>query len=107
VLGLAIALDWVDRHYSEETQPMALKPPPLGDILQQMNALVGSSGLRADVDKSVRALAQSALGKLDVVSREEFDAQTAILARTRARVVELEAQLEALSREFEARQDNN
>ena len=86
---------------------MALKPPPLGDILQQMNALVGGSGLRADVDKSVRALAQSALGKLDVVSREEFDAQTAILARTRARVAELEAELEALSREFEARQDNN
>lgn len=86
---------------------MALKPPPLGDILQQMNALVAGSGLRADVDKSVRALAQSALGKLEVVSREEFDAQAATLARTRARVAELEAQLETLSREFEARAENH
>lgn len=86
---------------------MALKPPPLGDILQQMNALVAGSGLRADVDKGVRALAQSALGKLEVVSREEFDAQAAILARTRARVAELEAELEALTREFEARPENN
>ncbi|MEQ8803295.1 accessory factor UbiK family protein [Haliea sp.] len=86
---------------------MALKPPPLGDILQQMNALVAGSGLRADVDKSVRALTQSALGKLEVVSREEFDAQAAILARTRARVAELEADLEALTREFEARAENN
>ena len=83
---------------------MALKPPPLGDILQQMNALAASSGLRTDVDKGVRALAQSALGKLDMVSREEFDAQAAILARTRAQVAQLETELEALNKEFEALQ---
>ena len=81
---------------------MALKPPPISEVLQQMSALVGSPGLRAEVDRSARALAQSALGKLDVVSREEFDAQAAILARTRARVAELEAELEALTREFES-----
>lgn len=86
---------------------MALKPPPLGDILQQMNALVAGSGLRADVDKGVRALAQSALGKLEMVSREEFDAQAAILTRTRARVTELEAELEALATAFEAGKDQN
>lgn len=86
---------------------MALKPPPLGDILQQMNALVAGSGLRADMDKGVRALAQSALGKLEMVSREEFDAQAAILARTRGRVAELEAELEALTKAFEATQNHN
>lgn len=86
---------------------MALKPPPLGDILQQMNALVAGSGLRADVDKGVRALAQSALGKLEMVSREEFDAQAAILARTRARVAELEGELEILTKAFEAGQNQN
>jgi BMFP domain-containing protein YqiC len=86
---------------------MALKPPPLGDILQQMNALVAGSGLRADLDKGVRALAQSALGKLEMVSREEFDAQAAILARTRARVAELEAELEALTKAFEATRNHN
>jgi hypothetical protein len=83
---------------------MALKPPPLGEVLQQMSALVGSPGLRAEVDKGARALAQSALGKLDVVSREEFDAQAAILARTRARVAQLESELETLTREFDATQ---
>ncbi|MDP4652143.1 MAG: accessory factor UbiK family protein [Haliea sp.] len=86
---------------------MALKPPPLGDVLQQMSALAGSSGLRSEVDKGLRALAQSALGKLEVVSREEFDAQAAILARTRARVAALEAELEGLTKEFEASQLNN
>ena len=38
---------------------------------------------------------------MDMVSREEFDAQTEILQRTRARVVELEAILQNLTREVE------
>lgn len=80
---------------------MALKPPPIDELLQQMNGLLGSSGLRDEVGKSARALAQSALGKLELVNREEFDAQVAILARTRARVAELEAELEALTQQLE------
>ena len=82
---------------------MALKPPPLGDVIQQVNELVGSgSGLRGEVDRNLRALAQAALARLDVVNREEFDAQAATLKRTRARVIALEAELEALTRELEA-----
>ena len=54
---------------------MAIKPPPLGEVIQQVNDLVGSSGIREEVDKNARALAQSALSRLDVVNREEFDAQ--------------------------------
>jgi BMFP domain-containing protein YqiC len=80
---------------------MVLKPPPLGDVLQQLNELVGSAGLGGEVDKSARALLQSALNRLDVVSREEFDAQSEILQRTRERVGELEAQLEQLTGELE------
>ena len=55
----------------------------------------------AEGDKSVRSLAQSALSRLDLVSREEFDAQAELLARTRARVAELEAQLEAMASEID------
>jgi BMFP domain-containing protein YqiC len=80
---------------------MALKPPPLGQVLQQVNELVGNSGIVGELDKSARALAQSALGRLDVVRRDEFDAQAEILKRTRERVVVLEAELEALTRELE------
>ena len=54
------------------------------------------------MDKSVRSLAQSALSRLEVVSREEFDAQTEILKTTRERVIALEAELEAMTRELEA-----
>lgn len=39
---------------------------------------------------------QAILGRLDLVTREEFDAQAAVLARTRQRLEQLEAQLAQL-----------
>jgi BMFP domain-containing protein YqiC len=76
---------------------MAIKPPPIGDVFRQFNELLGNSGLKGEVDKSLRGLVQSALGRMDMVSRDEFDAQAEILARTRARLEQLEKELEALS----------
>ena len=82
---------------------MALKPPPPPwEVLQQLGDKVGGSAVRGEVDKSMRALAQSALSRLDLVNREEFDAQAEILARTRARVAELEAALEKMGSELDA-----
>lgn len=43
--------------------------------------------------KEIQAAVQSALGKMDVVTREEFDAQAAVLQRTRERLEKLEQQL--------------
>ena len=80
---------------------MAIKPPPFGEVLQQVNELVGKSGLKGEVDKSMRALVTSGLAKLDVVSREEFDAQAEILIRTSSMITSLEAQLEELTRQLE------
>jgi BMFP domain-containing protein YqiC len=71
-------------------------------LFQQVSELVGSTGIKGEVDKSVRSLVQSALSRLDVVSREEFDAQTEILKRTRSKVVTLEAELDELTRELES-----
>ncbi len=82
---------------------MALKPPPPPwEVLQQLGDMVGGSGVRGEMDKSMRSLAQSALSRLDLVNREEFDIQAEILDRTRARVVELEALLEEMGKEFDA-----
>lgn len=81
---------------------MALKPPPPWEVLQQVSELVGGSGVKQEMDRNIRSLAQSALSRLDMVSREEFDAQAESLKRTRARVVALEASLEELTRELEA-----
>jgi hypothetical protein len=78
---------------------MALKPPPPPwEVLQQVGEMIGGSG----VDKGARSLAKSALARLDVVSREEFDAQAEILRRTAAQVEELEAELESLTRDMES-----
>lgn len=55
--------------------------------------------IKEDIEKNVRALLAQGFAKLDLVTREEFDVQTQVLARTReklttleARVAELEAQ---------------
>lgn len=82
---------------------MALKrPPPPWEVMQQVGEMIGGPGIRGEMDKSMRALAQSALSRLDVVSREEFDAQAEILKRTQQEVTALEAQLEEMTRELEA-----
>jgi len=53
-----------------------------------------------DIEKNMRALMSQGFAKLDLVTREEFDIQAQVLAKTRtkleefeARVTELEAQL--------------
>ena len=76
---------------------MALKPPPIGEVIQQVNEIVGPAGLVDEVDRNARQLVQSALKKLDFVSREEFDAQSDVLKRTRNKVAALESELAAMS----------
>jgi BMFP domain-containing protein YqiC len=54
-----------------------------------------------EIEAQVKALLQSAFSKLDLVSRDEFDSQMVVLARTRARLESLEAKVA----ELEARLD--
>lgn len=48
---------------------------------------------RAELEAQFKVLLQSAFGKLDLVSRDEFDSQMVVLARTRARLEALEAKV--------------
>ncbi|MEK9933464.1 MAG: accessory factor UbiK family protein, partial [Luminiphilus sp.] len=50
------------------------------------------------IDRNAKGLLQSALSRLDVVSREEFDAQAAVLQRTRERLELLEKKLAELDK---------
>ncbi len=68
--------------------------------MQQVNELVGPAGLVDEVDRNARQLAQAALRKLDFVSREEFDAQTAVLERTRGKIAALESELAAMTEQL-------
>src|SRR5881275_2651809 len=52
--------------------------------------------MQRDLESNFRAVLREGLGKLDLVTRDEFDAQTRVLERTRARLEELEARLASL-----------
>jgi BMFP domain-containing protein YqiC len=60
-----------------------------------MSELFGAGPAR-DVEKNARALFSSALARLDLVTREEFDVQAKVLARTREKLAGLEARLAEL-----------
>ena len=56
----------------------------------------GVRSLGEDLERNFRAVLRSGLGKLDLVTREEFEVQEAVLARTREKLVALEQRLGAL-----------
>ena len=83
----------------EENQGSRRATAGLGDLLERFRA--DTQPVKEQIDRNARALAQSALSRLDVVSRAEFDAQTAVLQRTRERVEALEKELERLTQQLE------
>ncbi|HEX4647765.1 MAG TPA: accessory factor UbiK family protein [Steroidobacteraceae bacterium] len=52
--------------------------------------------MQQDLENNFRAVLREGLGKLDLVTRDEFDAQVRVLERTRTRLEALEARLAAL-----------
>jgi ubiquinone biosynthesis accessory factor UbiK len=67
----------------------------LNDISDKVSSLIANSPLQ-DVEKNVKTLLGSAFAKLDLVTREEFDVQREVLARTRAKLEALEARITEL-----------
>ena len=57
--------------------------------------------LRKDLEKNLRATLYATFSKLDLVSREEFDVQTALLQRTRAQLDALQTKLTELENQYE------
>lgn len=69
------------------------------DMQARINQALENSPAK-DIEKNVKAMLSQGFSKLDLVTREEFDVQMQVLAKTRAklealeaRVIELEAQL--------------
>ncbi|MFG0834211.1 MULTISPECIES: ubiquinone biosynthesis accessory factor UbiK [Aeromonas] len=79
-----------------------IDPKKLEDIAKQVhNALPpGIRTMGEEVEKKIRQVLQAQLGKLDLVSREEFDVQTKVLLRTREKLTALEAKLEQLEQQL-------
>ncbi|MCD9114176.1 accessory factor UbiK family protein [Pseudomonas bijieensis] len=76
-----------------------LAPKDLLDALSghASRILSGDTPLpKSEIESQFKALLQSGFSKLDLVSREEFDSQMVVLARTRARLESLEAKVSEL-----------
>jgi len=56
----------------------------------------GLDAIRTDLEKNIRAALQGVLNNMDLVTREEFEVQKAVLAKTRQKLETLEQQLQAL-----------
>ena len=87
---------------------MALDPKILDELAHKLADSVppGLKDLRADLEHNFRAMLQSALGKLELVTREEFDVQAGVLSRTRAKLEELSQRLAELEAALAAQEDS-
>ncbi len=65
------------------------------DFARRIEQLAASTPL-GDIERNSKALLSHALARMDLVPREEFDAQTAVLARTREALTALEHRVAAL-----------
>jgi len=64
----------------------------IDDLARRLSGLVppGLRESREELQENFRAVLQSGLGKLDLVTREEFDVQRAVLLRTREKLEQLQ-----------------
>lgn len=78
-----------------------LDPKKINELVQEViDALPpGIKNLPQDVQKNLKAGLQTALHKMNLVTREEFDAQKAVLERTRQKIEILEKKIKDLEDE--------
>jgi BMFP domain-containing protein YqiC len=70
----------------------------IDELAKRLSAAVpsGVDALRRDLESNFKAVLQSGLAKLDLVTRQEFDVQANVLLRTREKCEELQVRLQAL-----------
>lgn len=68
------------------------------EIQNKVSQLLANSPAK-DIERNVRALMQQGFEKLDLATREQLDLQSELLARTRAKLTELEARVAELEQE--------
>ena len=70
----------------------------LDELARKLSDLVppGVTAAREDLTQNFKAALQAGLAKLDLVTREEFDVQRAVLLRTREKLEQLERQVAEL-----------
>jgi BMFP domain-containing protein YqiC len=91
-----------DSEYQAEINMSFINSSGLDDLARRLAESVPES-VRAfgrDLEGNFKAVLQAQLSKLDLVSRQEFDVQAAILERTQAKLLGMEARLKEIEAKF-------
>jgi ubiquinone biosynthesis accessory factor UbiK len=91
-----------DSEYRAEINMSFINSSGLDDLARRLAESVPES-VRAfgrDLEGNFKAVLQAQLSKLDLVSRQEFDVQAAILERTQAKLLGMEARLKEIEAKF-------
>ena len=77
---------------------MAFDPRLIDDLARRLAGAVPESvvALRRDLEQNFKGVLQGQLARLELVTREEFDVQAAVLKRTREKLAALEKRLALL-----------
>lgn len=78
------------------------EPKAIDDIVNRLSGAIppGFNNLKEDLEKNFHAILQGALGKLDLVTREEFEVQKAVLVKTRSKLEELEKRVTEMEQQI-------
>jgi len=69
----------------------------LSELSEKLAAFAAANPAK-DLEKNFRALLSGAFARLDLVTREEYDAQTQVLSRAREKLAALEARIAQLEK---------
>ena len=80
-----------------------IDPRKLDDLARRIQASLppGLDEVREDVTRNIRAVIAAGIARMDLVEREEFDVQSAVLARTREKLEALELRVRELEEQLE------
>ncbi len=83
-----------------------MDPKFIDDLARRLAEAVpgGIRTLQEDVEENFRSVLRAALSRLDLVTREEFDVQAAVLRRTREKLETIESRLAELERDLDGGQ---
>ncbi|WP_022976261.1 accessory factor UbiK family protein [Nevskia ramosa] len=84
-----------------------IDPRALEEIASRLGRVLppGLRGLRTELEDNFRAVLRANLDRLELVSRERFDTQAELLARTQTRLAVLEKRLKALEKQAAGQAD--
>jgi len=79
-----------------------MNPHFIDDLAQRLAGLLppGVQHLKQDIERNMQAVLRTQFEKLDLVTRDEFDAQARVLARTRTMVESLEKKVAELEQQL-------